>query len=77
MLAGQTAEAGRRAGRHSGSIGANRKLDGGGILMLSAKGCEGDRRKRLELGTDDCVTKPFSTRGLVERAGALLGLPSD
>jgi len=45
--------------------------------MLSAKGCEGDRRKRLELGTDDCVTKPFSTRGLVERAGALLGLPSD
>jgi DNA-binding response OmpR family regulator len=43
------------------------------IIMLTAKGRELDRRKGLELGADDYVTKPFSTRDIVERARRLLG----
>src|SRR3546814_16412492 len=57
------------------AIRANRRLDGVKIMMLSAKCRELDRRKGLELGADDYVTKPFSTRDLVGRARALLGLP--
>jgi two-component system, OmpR family, alkaline phosphatase synthesis response regulator PhoP len=56
------------------AIRANRKFDKVRIMMLSAKGRELDRRKGMELGADDYVTKPFSTRDLVERARALLGL---
>jgi two-component system, OmpR family, alkaline phosphatase synthesis response regulator PhoP len=59
------------------AIRANRRLDGVRIMMLSAKGRELDCRKGLELGADDYVTKPFSTRDLVDRARALLGLPPD
>src|SRR3546814_3455533 len=53
------------------AIRANRRLDGVKIMMLSAKCRELDRRKGLELGADDYVTKPFSTRDLVGRARAL------
>ncbi len=56
------------------AIRANRKLDDVRIMMLSAKGRELDRRKGLELGADDYITKPFSTRDLVDRVRALLGL---
>jgi DNA-binding response OmpR family regulator len=56
------------------AIRANRKLDKVRIMMLSAKGRELDRRKGMELGADDYITKPFSTRDLVDRARALLGL---
>ncbi|WP_193367665.1 response regulator transcription factor [Pelagibius marinus] len=59
------------------AIRANRKLDDVRIMMLSAKGRELDRRKGLELGADDYVTKPFSTRDLVDRVRALLGLPPE
>ena len=55
------------------AIRDNRKFDAVRIVMLSAKGRELDRRKGLELGADDYVTKPFSTRDLVERVRALLG----
>ena len=44
------------------------------IIMLTAKGRDLDRRKGLELGADDYVTKPFSTREIVERVRGLLGL---
>lgn len=37
------------------------------ILMLTAKGRDLDREKGLALGADDYITKPFSTRELVER----------
>ncbi|HEY9539813.1 MAG TPA: response regulator [Kiloniellaceae bacterium] len=57
------------------AIRASRRLDGVRIMMLSAKGRELDRRKGLDLGADDYVTKPFSTRELIDRARALLGLP--
>lgn len=42
------------------------------IVMLTAKGHEKDRRKALDLGVDDYVTKPFSNRDVVERVRALL-----
>lgn len=42
------------------------------IIMLTAKGREADRRKASELGVDDFITKPFSTREVVRRVKALL-----
>lgn len=45
------------------------------VLILTAKGREIDRRKAMELGVDDFVTKPFSTREVVERVKALLPAP--
>jgi DNA-binding response OmpR family regulator len=45
------------------------------VIMLTAKGRELDRRKGLELGADDYVTKPFSNREIVDRACQLLGVP--
>lgn len=42
------------------------------IIMLTAKGDEGDRVLGLELGADDYVSKPFSPRELVARVKAVL-----
>ena len=42
------------------------------ILMLTARGAEGDRVVGLDLGADDYVTKPFSVRELMARVRALL-----
>lgn len=42
------------------------------ILMLTALGDEIDRILGLELGADDYLTKPFSTRELIVRIKALL-----
>ena len=42
------------------------------ILMLTALGEEVDRILGLELGADDYLTKPFSTRELIARLRALL-----
>jgi DNA-binding response OmpR family regulator len=42
------------------------------ILMLTARGEEGDRVAGLDLGADDYVTKPFSVRELLARVRALL-----
>src|SRR5437016_100284 len=42
------------------------------ILVLTAKDAEADKVAGLELGADDYVTKPFSTRELVSRVRALL-----
>jgi DNA-binding response OmpR family regulator len=42
------------------------------VIMLTARGEEGDRVVGLELGADDYVTKPFSPRELVLRIGAVL-----
>jgi two-component system phosphate regulon response regulator PhoB len=42
------------------------------ILMVSARGEEGDRALGLDSGADDYITKPFSPRELVSRIKALL-----
>ena len=42
------------------------------IIMLTAKGTEGDKVAGLEVGADDYVTKPFSVRELMARVKALL-----
>lgn len=42
------------------------------ILMLTAKGRDTEVARGLELGADAYMTKPFSTRDLVEKARQLL-----
>lgn len=42
------------------------------VIMLTAKREEHDRLHGFDLGTDDYITKPFSTRELVMRVKALL-----
>ncbi len=54
------------------AIRANPAWGGVKVIMLTAKGRDLDRRKGLELGADDYVTKPFSTREIVERVRSLL-----
>lgn len=43
------------------------------VVVLTARGRQNERERGLELGADDYVTKPFSTRELVERVRRLLG----
>ena len=49
-----------------------RKTSSVPILFLSSRGEEMDRVMGLDLGGDDYLTKPFSTRELVSRVRALL-----
>jgi DNA-binding response OmpR family regulator len=43
------------------------------IVMLTAKGRESEVAKGMAVGADLYVTKPFSTRDLVDQVSALLG----
>ena len=43
------------------------------IVMLSAKGQEGDKEKALTLGANEFMTKPFSPLGVIGRVKELLG----
>ena len=47
------------------------------VIMLTAKDTEVDKVVGLELGADDYVTKPFSTRELVARIRAVLRRQGD
>jgi two-component system alkaline phosphatase synthesis response regulator PhoP len=49
------------------AIRANPDWKGIRIIMLTAKGREIEREKGLAMGADDYITKPFSTREVVER----------
>ena len=42
------------------------------VVMLSAKGRDVEVNKGLAIGADLYVTKPFSTRELIDKIGALL-----
>ncbi|MCZ6656669.1 MAG: response regulator transcription factor [Gammaproteobacteria bacterium] len=42
------------------------------IIMVTARGEEADRVTGLEIGADDYMTKPFSTRELIARIDAIL-----
>jgi DNA-binding response OmpR family regulator len=43
------------------------------IVMLTAKGRESEIAKGMAVGADLYVTKPFSTRDLIDQVSALLG----
>lgn len=45
------------------------------IIMLTAKGRDVEREKGLALGADEYITKPFSTRDVVEKVRQFLGAP--
>jgi DNA-binding response OmpR family regulator len=42
------------------------------IIILTAKGRDIERKKGLSLGADDYMTKPFSTRDILNRVKELL-----
>jgi two-component system phosphate regulon response regulator PhoB len=42
------------------------------IIMLTAKGEEADKVKALDIGSDDYITKPFSTKELLARIRAVI-----
>ena len=54
------------------AVRADPALDGVRILMLTAKGRETDVSKGLALGANAYMTKPFSTRALVQKVAELL-----
>ena len=53
-------------------IKADPELKGVRILMLTAKGRDTEVSKGLALGADAYMTKPFSTKELVERVRSML-----
>ncbi|MEQ1615084.1 MAG: response regulator [Hyphomicrobiaceae bacterium] len=56
------------------TIRANPLWAGMKIIMLTAKGRDIEREKGMALGADDYVTKPFSTREVLQRVKDMLGL---
>lgn len=55
------------------AVRANEDLQATKILMLTAKGRDTDVAKGLALGADAYMTKPFSTRELVQKVADMLG----
>ena len=54
------------------AVRADPALEGVRILMLTAKGRDTDVSKGLALGANAYMTKPFSTRELVQKVAAML-----
>ena len=55
------------------AVRASEALQSTRILMLTAKGRDTDVAKGLALGADAYMTKPFSTRDLVQKVADMLG----
>ncbi|TAN60160.1 MAG: response regulator [Magnetospirillum sp.] len=55
------------------TIRANPAWKGVRIIMLTARGRDIDQEKGMALGADDYITKPFSTRDVVELVKRYLG----
>ena len=55
-------------------IRARPEWNGTKIVMLTARGREVERERGLALGADAYVTKPFSTRELVDQVKRMLGV---
>jgi DNA-binding response OmpR family regulator len=55
------------------AVRADPELAATRIVMLTAKGLDGERNRGLRAGADDYVTKPFATRDVLERVRQLLG----
>jgi DNA-binding response OmpR family regulator len=63
----------RQAGADAGNLLVQlRQRSRTALIMLTGRGDEDDRVAGLDLGADDYVSKPFSTRELVARIRALL-----
>jgi DNA-binding response OmpR family regulator len=58
------------------AVRASEALQATKILMLTAKGRDTDVAKGLALGADAYMTKPFSTRELVQKVADMLGSPA-
>ena len=43
------------------------------VIMLTAKGLEGDRQTGIDAGADEYMTKPFSPSRALERVDRILG----
>jgi two-component system phosphate regulon response regulator PhoB len=54
------------------AIRRNKETEDLPVIMLTARAAEHDKVSGLEVGADDYVTKPFSTRELVARIQAVL-----
>lgn len=54
------------------AVRASEELQATKILMLTAKGRDTDLAKGLALGADAYLTKPFSTRELVQKVADML-----
>ncbi len=61
------------------AIRRNKETEDLPVIMLTARAAEQDKVAGLEVGADDYLTKPFSTRELVARINAVLrrALPGD
>ena len=59
------------------AVRANPALKDVRIIMLTAKGRDIEREKGMALGADDYITKPFSTREVLDRVRTYLGVPED
>jgi DNA-binding response OmpR family regulator len=57
------------------AVRSDPKLEATRILMLTAKGREAEMAKGLALGADAYMSKPFSTRDLVDKVKELLETP--
>ena len=57
------------------AVRADDSLNGIRLLMLSAKGRDTDLAKGLALGADAYMTKPFSTRELLQKVQDMLAAP--
>jgi DNA-binding response OmpR family regulator len=54
------------------AIRANPKWKGVRVVLLTAKGRDIEREKGMALGADDYITKPFSTREVMQKIQQLL-----
>jgi DNA-binding response OmpR family regulator len=54
-------------------VKSNSSLSDIHIIMLTAKGQEADRKKGLDSGADEFMTKPFSLKTVVDKAREILG----
>lgn len=57
------------------TVRANPAWTGVRIIMLTARGRMIEQEKGLALGADDYITKPFSTREVVERVRQYMPVP--
>jgi DNA-binding response OmpR family regulator len=53
-------------------IRANAAWSGVRVILLTARGRDIEREKGLQLGADDYITKPFSTKDAIDRVAAVL-----